>query len=781
MATRTKTTTTSTERGGSRKVHDQPHRFLGLFLAPFTGLPVAWLIYVWTHGVDLHWGPLDWTVKTSPAAPLLANTFFVLATVGLSTLAWDFAKHRERGKQAALAGSVSALGLLFAINAGVGVSWLWSGLFILAGWLVAVTWSIARLDVTRNDKSDEAEKDGPDWLKKLKGWKARSIKPIHGDDGELIATEVEFDHADGDTVETLQDAKANIESSTGSPGGMSTATGGDRADRSKLRLMHTDPLIKKQMLPEPSSPGGSVADGAVIAVSAMGTKVTIYVGGPGGPKTPTDITAPSNYLFMGMSRAGKTVGENTMLTEFGTRRDDVILYLNKSKGMQDLRPVCPVTEVAVIEADGDTGGEYRAAFTQVEKIMKYRQAQLGRFGISAYSVKDCFHEPKWRTNEAGRREQMEPMPELIVHVGEADSILQSDGFRCQTIASKCLSLGIVIGFSMQRADHTQMPTGLRFNLGTSLCFGTSDDQSAIFALSEPTIKAGARPDYWKARKPGYFYVEGLGIDEEMFPVPNRTFGDEDKDVLVEKMLKRNLEWAPRMAKLDQGSVMATRQDDGTIWWHNAVAETERIRAVLLQQGTPQTDPANTPQTENEGDEYAEELRTAGRRAAAVPDDDDGFDFADEDPAEVAEDMKQNLREAKNVDGIDLYPPDPVTGERGNMSQATEPLKTGAADVSWGDDKPAPRDRAAALVALNKSFDELLADEALRDPADPTGRTVVITVSLVVDRYPYRSRPWFIESFQQAALGEIELDGGKTLMPAPDLGRTKGKYRLKRDH
>jgi hypothetical protein len=792
MASRTKTTTTEhTERGGSRKISDQPRRFLGLFLAPFAGLPVAWMLYLWTRGVDLHWGPFDWTVRTPGYAPTLAIMLFTGLTIYLAKVSWDFTEHRHPSKRGALLASVAALGALFILNVGNGPSWLLSGLFIIIGWFTAIVWSIARLDVARNDKREgDSENEGPDWLKRLKGWRATKTTPIHNDAGEHIGTEVKFKHADGDTVEALQDSVAGIESSTGSPAGLSTAVGGDRADESTMTLMHKDALAGRQMLMEPSSPGGSIADGMVFATYAKGMKLTVWIGGSGiSDKTPSEVASLSNYLFMGMARSGKTYGENQMLTETGTRRDVAILYLNKSKGLQDWRIISPITEVAVMEADADAGGEYRAAFQNVEKIMRYRQQVLGRFGIPEYNVRDCFHSPKWRTDPAtGKREQMEPMPELLVHVGEADAILMSDGPRCQTIASKCLSLGIIIGFSMQRADHSQMPTGLRFNLGTVFCFGTSDDVSASFALSEQTLKAGAHPDHWKNRKQGYFYYEGLGVDDAMFPIPLRTSSDTDRDTMAAKILTRNLEWGPRMAKLDRGSAEATRDDKGNIWWDRMVTETDRIRREVLQQAPRKPDPANPQVADEEEDEYAAELRKVRAEAAPVDDDefaDDDFDFDDgddEDPRQVAEELEEHMRETKSVDEIDLYPPDPETGERGDASMATMQVEKTAGYASWEeDDKPAARDRAAAIGGFNRACDELLADESLRDPADSTGRTVIVNPGMLHERYPFRSRPFYTSILAEAAAGEIELDGGKTLVPAPDLGRTKGKYRLKRDH
>ena len=558
-----KTKTESVEKSG-RSLKHQPNRFLGLFLAPFAGLLTAWLIHVWTLGVNLHWGRLSWVVQASHAAPFVAVSVITAATVGLSVLSWKFAAHRDRTKQGSLAGSVGTLGILFAINVGTGPHYWWSGLFILAGWAVAVIWSLVRLDVARNDKSNgDDHEDGFLERAGLKGWKARKVRPVHDERGEQIATEVEFQHAEGDTVDQLQDAVPRFESASAAPAGMSRATETDRADRSRLTVLHVDPLADVIKLPDPTAPGGSVADPAGLRTGTYsnGHPVLSYIAG-------TRNVTPSSYLFMGMTRTGKTTTENALLVDVQTRRDAVILYLNKAKGLQDVRPIIAGVEACVLADEAEQAGLYKEAFRQVKAIMAYRQGMLARFGIDAWSA-ECFASPPWRTDENGRRVQMEPMPFLIVHVGEADAILDRSGAEAVFLASKGLSLGVCTGWSLQRADHLSMPTGLRYNLGTAWCFGVGDNDSAEFALTTHVLKAGAHPEKWRQSKPGYFYFQGLGVDEEMFPVHARSAGiGANGEKITAAILTRSLEWAPRMAKLDSGSVAATNG-----WWEKTVAET----------------------------------------------------------------------------------------------------------------------------------------------------------------------------------------------------------------
>jgi hypothetical protein len=90
----TKTHAESAPRSGGSLTH-QPRRFAGLFLAPMAGLPIAWLIHVWTVGIDLHAGPINWTVPVGPTAEPIAITLLAWVTIGMCWVAWHFTAHRE--------------------------------------------------------------------------------------------------------------------------------------------------------------------------------------------------------------------------------------------------------------------------------------------------------------------------------------------------------------------------------------------------------------------------------------------------------------------------------------------------------------------------------------------------------------------------------------------------------------------------------------------------------------------------------------------------------------
>lgn len=752
----TRTEGRSTSAAAEREHHrgspwHQAARFLGLFLSPFVGLLAAGLIHLWIGGVHLRGEHGDLDLGGHALLWMIVTMAFIVGATGLTAwLAWDFAEHRKTSLRASLAGSVGLVGAFFAVNVALGPGWRSAGSFIIATWAVAVVWSVARLDVTRNDKRTD-EKQGEDFLEKhgLKGWRVRKVTPIADEKGEPLATRVDFQHAEGDTVEQLYAARGSFESGTSSPADMSRVNADDRADRSSITLMHRDPLIKGFEMPSFAHRGGSIMNPICTGKYADGSFEQAHLaGGPG--------FSPSGYMFMGMARAGKTYAENIMLSDgVISRRDAVVLYLNRAKGLQDARPIIPGVEAAVIAAD-EGSGPYRQALAQVKRMIGYRSGRLALFGIDEWNAQQCWDSPPWRTDpDTGRRVQMERMPALVVHVGEADAILSDAPGEAIYIMSKGLSVGIIPGWSLQRASATRMPTDLRFNIGAVWCFGCGDSDSATMALSDWVVKAGAHPENWKNRKPGYHYFEGPGIDDDKFVVPARTprSGPNGAD-LRDELLRRNLENAPFMAKLDRGTADATGAPGEVPWWDQVAESTDELRATLLGQAQP----ANM---------------TASDQPASQQVADD-----DEDAEDVRKEMRQEMKETTEVEGLELYPEDLGA----TFADGDKPLPAKlppAEELTWDDPKPAPRDRAAAVEAFGKAAVELSDDPKLRDPADPTGCTVIVTAALFADRYPFRSRPWFVEAFNQAAAGELDLPGSRTLTPAPDLGAADGKYRLQR--
>lgn len=763
MATSSRSGATRTERRHEpRSLGEKVLAFVGLFLVPIPALLTAWLIYAWLGGVDLHWGPIDWVAPMPTWAPEFAEALILLGSVYLGRVAHQFAEHRKESFRAPLTYSTASLGVLFAINVGTGPDYVWSGIFVIAAWFVAALWSLARLNVTRQDPREQGEHEEGPIEAKLKGFRLRRTKTVLDDKtGEPVRTEMHFDHP-GETIDALQQTVPNMESAAGAPANLSRATRTDRADQSVATILHTDPLAGRLPFGPPSHPGGSIEDPLSFATYDDGHPVWCYLGGGPG-------FSPSAYGFMGMTRTGKTVAENLMFTELITRRDVVILYLNRAKGLQDVRPIIPGVEVAVLT---DNIGDFVSALNRVKAIMSYRQRTLAAYGLSRWSARDCFHHPRQRKAN-GEAVPMEPMPALIVHVGEADDLLGDGGTGADLhlyVTSKGLSLGVITGDSLQRASAESMPTGLRFNIGTWWCFGTSDAVSAGFALSDATVKAGAHPENWKQSKPGNHYFEGVGIDDTLFAKRAKTQSGDSDDALTEAMLARNLEWSLRMARLDRGSAEATAVPGAPgNWWDLSARNTANIRSQLL--GGTATVTANhrpaEPATVTAG-----AVATAAEFTAAEP--------ADHQTAEhlaVEDEVSASIAGVREIDGFELYPTDEDgnTSEGIDLNSALPPPPPDGIDFS--DTRPPALGPEDARVAFVAALRELIEIDELRDPADPSGNTVVLSAGEINSRYRYRSRPWFSDTLKRMANGEITPPPALALSRAEDLG--SGKYRLSR--
>jgi hypothetical protein len=775
-------TTRKDEGTAVRPVHDQPTPFLGLVLAPGIVLILTWLIHYSIMG--WRWG--SFTVEGSPGFLGLAVSLATTGAVGVGAAAWHFSYDRHQVWRYSLTVSATLVGLWLPALIYNGPNRYLSIFFVLTAWIVATVWSLPRLHVLRRDPRENGDGDGEGDLMRelgLEGYKSRGTPEIRYDEkGEPSRITVDVKHKLAGKRDKLQAAIGNIESLVGGPGGMSRVTEppDGKSNHSIVTVMLKDPLKGRVPAAPPSHPGGSVSEYAHVGMYDDEEPVYVWVFGGINPVTGEKMP-PTGYAFMGMTRSGKTVTENRLLLDgVITRRDGVILYLNKAKGSQDVQTIIAGVEAAILS---DNRGDYRNAFDKVIEIGGYRQKQLARYGISAWSAEKCFDNPPTHTID-GRAEPMEPMPALIVHVGEADSILEEAADEAIWLASKGLSLGIIAGWSMQRWAATSMPTDLRFNIGCSFCFGVGDKYSADFALSDATLKAGADPAKWKNRHPGKFFVENIGIEEYRFPVSCKGMGDTDDDALYSNMRALAERYAPQMAKLDKGSVRSTRG-----WWEKTVRETDALRDAL----TPRTPTAN-PEPESPVPTTRQEAPVAVNIADYDPDSPPPFDadepYDGEDAADMAirNEVEQDIANMTHIDGVPIRggliaerdEDDPDGPSLHDLMDQVDPdadIPPPPPDgVVLDEGKPDAATPQDAQLEFDKALRAALLIPELRDPADPTGRSVIVRVGQLRDMYPFRSRGWFSDMMSAMADGGRECPPGIRLEKMPDP-RGQGFYRI----
>jgi hypothetical protein len=625
----------------------------------------------------------------------LATLGMAAGTVGLTTLAW--AVSRRAGREAIIrwhtavtvaAGGCACPGTMFA-----GLPRPWLDIVGGAGALLAVSWNLRRFDALRSETSDH---DGSQesWAEVLGMAKTRPGKPKQV--GARV--EVNLSHGAGETVRNAQQALPAIEAAAGAPPGRSRVVGNpDNAGRSKLVLVTADVLKDTIAWPGPSAPGGCITAPLVSGRYEDDLPVRFWLPGALGKRL---SRPPTNVMYMGVTRSGKTICGLVNTAEVMTRRNVVVLWADATKGEQTAGPIR-----GGLELYAETVPKVRALFRGLKQVVRTRANLLGQHGYRQWTPA-CFEDPKLR------------MPYVVVHLEEADEYIGTDEFVW--LVGKCLSVGVSMSVSLQRADHASMPTTARYNIGASYCFGTGDDYSAQFALSEATITAGAHPEAWKATRQGYFYLETPGVEPERYPVPARAFYATDEQIAAVVAAH-----APTRARLDAASRTALG---------DAYAACQ-----------PTLDPAGA---------VAVSRPVPAPVEAPMPTDPD-------DVAEAAADLAE-LRDAAAREVAERFPrtPDPLATPDADPT-APLPAFTGP-DLVFGDAKP----DAASQQEAEAAFDTVVRHLASE------GRSQV-TVAEILHRYPYRSRTWVSRRLSAVADGAVIAPPGLAL----ERTDTEGTYQL----
>ncbi|WP_121710119.1 plasmid transfer protein TraB [Streptomyces sp. E5N91] len=290
----------------------------------------------------------------------------------------------------------------------------------------------------------------------------------------------------------------------------------DSERRGELVIVPRDMLADTVRWEEagPAFPGGSITDPLVLGVYDDGAPLALWL--PGDKKAGRNAT---HLLIAGMTGSGKGDGALNLMTEILTRTD-VIAWLSDPKGFQDFRPLLPAYDWAV-EGGADTE-------IMVEAVKAVIPARTGWLGNHKYR--------QWEA--AAARKQTDPQhschddgtacgcPGLPFHVvwfeeaGVSLGLLGDDAFN--SIANLARSAGMALVVSLQRPSHDQISTTTRDALGARLCFGVPNATAAGFMLPDTVLDAGAAPERWANRRPGYNYLVAPGIPEERYADPGRT-------------------------------------------------------------------------------------------------------------------------------------------------------------------------------------------------------------------------------------------------------------------
>lgn len=276
----------------------------------------------------------------------------------------------------------------------------------------------------------------------------------------------------------------------------------DRADQATLVVVPKDELKTVTPWPGPSAPGGSITEPIVIGIYEDGQEAVLWLpAGPGRNAT--------HFLAAGMNGSAKSTGLSVVAAEVLTRYDVIMWAVDPSKGMQTFAAFLPYLDwVEMTEAGGNQ------MIDALSQVITARANELGRHGFK-----------NW-TPEAFEKLGM---PYMVVWIEEAAKFFRN-GTEMEGLVMEARSAGISVEISLQRPSATSMPTDVREQLGGVLCFGVKGSTTADMALPDDVRDAGARPEAWENRRPGYCYLVAPGVDEERYATPLRTYLIDDDQI-----------------------------------------------------------------------------------------------------------------------------------------------------------------------------------------------------------------------------------------------------------
>ena len=445
---------------------------------------VAWIIVLPLSAVAyVTWG------RNPVAAPWMSMAAFALVAA-LVPFTWRVLRPRDE-----------VLQWMGTVSAGLGGFWFIVGMLVgpltrgvidawaFGGFGICVFWTVRRM-VVNGASEQQAEPQESKLDKVLAGAKVFKPKEIEG----RVVAQMEVNRGE-QTVRDLQGSADKMAGALGvRPGAVRIAADPKDAGRAELVVVPNDPLVGEIVWPGPSAPGASIADAPIpIGVYEDGEVASIYLCGDD-----SIGRALAHWLVMGMNGAGKSAGWTNAMVDALTRYDFELWGSDHVKGAQTFGPLQRYMAKVATTVKGA-----KQLFAEARDEASRRFAELGERGIQQWE-KDC------------------GFPLLLVWIEEASEVV-SDSTSFVRLVERARSAGVVIVASLQRASHDNIDTSARAQLAGALCFGVRDAMDATFALPDNVLDAGATPDNWGNRKPGYCYLVAPGVDEERWPVPLRTF------------------------------------------------------------------------------------------------------------------------------------------------------------------------------------------------------------------------------------------------------------------
>jgi hypothetical protein len=426
-----------------------------------------------------------------------------LALFGVGMIMFTFAASRPRG------------GLMCAMatfNAGLSMVWITPAVLngpftagMIGVWLIGSLWvctTNALYRIMRQARGDDA--GNPSVINGAFGELGDAVKQLKdvrfgrpAIEGARVSAAVEmppgrtFDEVSGARggVASLLDVKATA---------VRTIPDADSERRGVVTVVPVDQL--REPIPDPGlEPGLSIADPIVLGVAEDGSPAQIIL--PGDPRIHRNAVGVMGVL--GMSGSGKTELLLRLAKCVATRHDNELNIIDCRKAGQ-----LPgwLKRAAVRVVDGkDAALDW---MEDLEQRIAERAQWLGSRGFKQW-VRGC------------------GVPFETYVIFEAASIVKESNIV--DLSEAVRSVGMCIVLELQRATWDRLPTSARSNMTTWVILGVQGEGDAEGALSDDMGAAGAAPWKWKNGKPGYFYLQWAGRDEDLWSAPCRSFIQDDAD------------------------------------------------------------------------------------------------------------------------------------------------------------------------------------------------------------------------------------------------------------
>lgn len=413
-------------------------------------------------------------------------------------------------------------------------------IYLMGAPVLALSWNIRQVmrrnpDATANESTDKGllEKVGlaRTMLGAAKVEPNRVTVPYNLPAGEL-------------TNDDVAKALARIASALDvAPNAVRALADPDSAARGELVIVPVDALKQDNAWPGPSAPGGSISEPLNVGIYEHGEPLLMWMSGD-----PEVSRNAMHMLIMGMTGSGKSVSGMDALAEICTRRDVIVWASDPVKVTQTFGPLIPAFDWAALDMPST-----EAMVNALQAVIPARTAWLAKYGYK-----------QWVPAAGEQQADGSPgMPYLVGWFEEGAKLLR-EGLDLTGIAQEARSAGVSLVVSMQRASGYQMPTDTRASLGSSWCHGVRDSGDAAFALPDAALDAGAAPEAWKDKRPGYGYLAANGVPESEWATPARSYNIDDNA----------LEWVAQQfaavrARIDDVTAAAAEKAAGKLFTNRA--------------------------------------------------------------------------------------------------------------------------------------------------------------------------------------------------------------------